>query len=190
MLPSDQLQGCTDCHCCVTFLSWQAETAWRFKLTNRSKVLALTLFEVRFTDFLVHKSLFTWGFWLAAAENTSTIARQQNNNAWNARLAEQKSSNTLSPRDSTEPWRWNEVSAHNLRPRSRQSNTHRSITRGNKAGTIPLVRITMGAPNHCGGAPKGPKNITGTFFNTVQLLSKYLRFDHGGPNVLFAPGAI
>jgi len=31
----------------------------------------------RFTDFLVHKSLFTKGFWLAATENTSTMTRKQ-----------------------------------------------------------------------------------------------------------------
>jgi len=44
------------------------------------------------------------------------------------------------------------------------------------------------------GAPKSPHNVTSTFFNTVSLLSKELRFDHvgagsttGAPNSFFAP---
>jgi len=68
----------------------------------------------------------------------------------------------------------------------------------------------MGTLNHCRGAellreaPKSPNNFTSTFFNTVNLVSKELRFahgesnvDHGGagsttgaPNLFFAPGAI
>jgi len=41
----------------------------------------------------------------------------------------------------------------------------------------------MGAPNHCRDAellleaPKSPNNVTSTFFNTVNLPSKELRFD-------------
>jgi len=38
--------------------------------------------------------------------------------------------------------------------------------------------------------PKSPKNVTCTFFNTVNLLQKEVRFEHGAPNLLLAPGAI
>jgi len=44
----------------------------------------------------------------------------------------------------------------------------------------------MGALNYCRGAellleaPKSPNNVTSTFFNTVNLPSKELRFDHWG----------
>jgi len=61
----------------------------------------------------------------------------------------------------------------------------------------------MGALNHCGGdkllrePSKSPNNVTSAFFNTVNLLSKDLRFHHGGfgsttgaPNLFIAPGAI
>jgi len=54
----------------------------------------------------------------------------------------------------------------------------------------------MGAPNHYGerrmtaGAPKGPKNVTDIFFNPVHLLPKDLKFEHGAPNLLLAPGAV
>jgi len=68
----------------------------------------------------------------------------------------------------------------------------------------------MGALNHCRGAellleaPKSPNYVTSTFFNTVNLPSKELRFEHrapnfdhggngstrGAPNLFFAPGAI
>jgi len=53
----------------------------------------------------------------------------------------------------------------------------------NEGGTIPR------APNHYGGveslwglrgAPKSPNNVTNTFFDTVHLLPKELRFEHGG----------
>ena len=63
------------------------------------------------------------------------------------------------------------------------------VTRRSKGGAIHR------APNHCSGrrmtagAPKSPNNATSTFFNTVHLLSKDLRFEHV-PNLLFAPGAI
>jgi len=44
------------------------KTAWHFKLPSRSKAFGSHHLIVRFTDFLVHKPLFTKGFWLAAAE--------------------------------------------------------------------------------------------------------------------------
>jgi len=40
--------------------------------------------------------------------------------------------------------------------------------RGGKKGTNPR-------------APKSPNNVTSTFFNTVNLLPKDLRFEHGDP---------
>jgi len=74
---------------------------------------------------------------------------------------------------------------------------------GVRRAQFPGRQFTMCALNHCGGAevlrepPKSPNNVTRTFFNTVKLLSKELRFDHGGAgsitgasNLFFAPGAI
>jgi len=39
-------------------------------------------------------------------------------------------------------------------------------------------------------APKSPNSVTSTFFNTVHLLPKNPRFEHGAANLLLAPGAI
>ena len=39
-------------------------------------------------------------------------------------------------------------------------------------------------------ALKRPNNVTSTFFNTVHMLPKDLRFEHGAPNLLTVPGAI
>ena len=55
-------------------------------------------------------------------------------------------------------------------------------------------RITMVALNHCGGAewlrgaPKSPNNVTSTFLNTVHLLPKDLKFEHGGPKLTCCHG--
>jgi len=55
-------------------------------------------------------------------------------------------------------------------------------------GTIPL------APNHDGfaesprRAPKSLNSLTSTFFNTVHLLPKDLRFEHGGAKLACFPG--
>ena len=52
------------------------------------------------------------------------------------------------------------------------------------------------APIHYGGAeslrraPKSPQNITNTSFSAVNLRPKEVRFEHGAPNLLLAPGAI
>jgi len=40
------------------------------------------------------------------------------------------------------------------------------------------------------GEPKSPNNVTSIFFIRVRLLPKEMRFDHGAPNLLIAPGAI
>jgi len=67
----------------------------------------------------------------------------------------------------------------------------------NEGGHIsPGANSLWGALNHCGSAellreaPKSPNNVTSTFFNTVNLLPKELRFDHWAPNLFVAPGAI
>jgi len=38
------------------------------------------------------------------------------------------------------------------------------------------------------GAPKSHSNVTSTFFNTVYLLPKDVRFEHGGANSLLSHG--
>ena len=38
------------------------------------------------------------------------------------------------------------------------------------------------------GAPKSPNNVTSTFFNTVHLLSKDIKFEHGGAKLASCPG--
>ena len=59
---------------------------------------------------------------------------------------------------------------------------------GGKRGTI------LRALNHYGDAKwlrvaqKSPNNVTWTFFNTVNLLPKDLRFEHGGTNLASCPG--
>ena len=57
---------------------------------------------------------------------------------------------------------------------------------GGKGAQFPGCQFTMEALNHCRGAelllaaPKNPNNATSTFFNTVNLPSKELRFDLRG----------
>jgi len=38
--------------------------------------------------------------------------------------------------------------------------------------------------------PKSPNIVTSTFFNTVHLLPKDLKFEQGAPNLLLVPDAI
>jgi len=45
------------------------------------------------------------------------------------------------------------------------------------------------APNHYGGR-RLVNNVTSTFFSTVYLLPKDLRFEHGALVLLLGPGAI
>jgi len=65
---------------------------------------------------------------------------------------------------------------------------HRGVTRGAGGHNSP-------APIHYGGSVsllevlKTPNNVTSTSFNTVNLFSKELRFDHGDAKPIFAPGA-
>ena len=64
------------------------------------------------------------------------------------------------------------------------------------ASPPPLVtglRVTTGAPNHCGcaewlrGAPKSPNNVTSTFLNTVHLLPRDLSFEQWGAKLASCP---
>ena len=55
----------------------------------------------------------------------------------------------------------------------------RGVTRGEREAQFPGRQITMGAPIYC-GALKSPNSVTSTFFNTVHLVPKDLRFKHGG----------
>jgi len=54
----------------------------------------------------------------------------------------------------------------------------------------------MEGPNHYGGrrmnagTPKSLNNVTSPFSNLVHLLPEDLKFKHGAPNLLLAPGAI
>jgi len=56
---------------------------------------------------------------------------------------------------------------------------HQRRNERGQGGTIPLV------PNHCGG-PKS-HNVISTFFNTIHLLPKGLRFEHGGAKPVSCP---
>ena len=58
-------------------------------------------------------------------------------------------------------------------------NNTRDVTRG-EGGTISQAR------NHCWG-PKGHNNVICTFFKTVHLLPKDLRFEHGGAKLVSCP---
>jgi len=52
----------------------------------------------------------------------------------------------------------------------------------------PRRRVTVAAPNHCGGGAKTPNNVTSSFFNTVHLLPENLIFEHGGARLASYPG--
>jgi len=74
---------------------------------------------------------------------------------------------------------------------------------GEKGAQIPGCQFTGGA-EFLLEAPKSPNNVTSTFFNTINLPSKELRFDRrdaklrpwgrrfdqGGVEFCFSPGAI
>jgi len=59
-------------------------------------------------------------------------------------------------------------------------------TEGARGALFPGRRITMGAPTQGGGAEKS-NNVTSTSFNTVHLLPKDLRFEHGGAKFVSCP---
>jgi len=59
-----------------------------------------------------------------------------------------------------------------------------------KGRTIPWRRITAGDAESLHWAEKSLNNVTCTFFNTVNLLPKDLRFEHGDAKLASCPGAI
>jgi len=71
----------------------------------------------------------------------------------------------------------------------------RGVTRGLQ---FPGRRITMEAPNRyeerrmTAGTLKSPNNVTSVFFNTVHLLPKDLKIEHGGAKLAScsAPSAV
>ena len=56
------------------------------------------------------------------------------------------------------------------------------------AESLWMRQITAGGTEWLWGAPKSPYNVTSTFFNTVHLLLKDLRFEHGVVKVASCPG--
>jgi len=65
----------------------------------------------------------------------------------------------------------------NVSVRTVYKTTRRSATRGHKSPGAESLRA----------APKSPNNDTNTFFNTVLLLPKELRFEHGGAKLASCP---
>ena len=51
---------------------------------------------------------------------------------------------------------------------------------GGEGGTIPHAPNPYRGAKSLRGAPKTPNNVTITFFKTVHLLPKDIRFEHGG----------
>ena len=58
----------------------------------------------------------------------------------------------------------------------------------NEGWKIPRATNHYGSTEWLRGAPKSPNNVTSTFFNTVHLLWKELRFEHGGAKLASCPG--
>jgi len=54
-------------------------------------------------------------------------------------------------------------------------------------GSYRVGGTILRAPNHW-KAPKSPKNVASTFSNTVHLLPKDLRFEHGDAKHVSYPG--
>jgi len=57
---------------------------------------------------------------------------------------------------------------------------------GKKGAQIPGRPVTMGR-RMTTGSPKSHNTVTSTFFNTLHLLPKYLRFGHGGVKLASCP---
>jgi len=65
--------------------------------------------------------------------------------------------------------------------------TDRGVTKGGKRGHNFPVAESLRAKS-LRRVPKRPNNITSTFFNTVLLLPKDLRFEHEGAKLASYPG--
>jgi len=59
---------------------------------------------------------------------------------------------------------------------------------GSKGGTIPRAPNRYWGAKSLRGAPKSLSNVTSTFINTVHLLPKDLRLEHGGANLASCSG--
>jgi len=71
---------------------------------------------------------------------------------------------------------------------SYKAKSHKQGRNGGARGAqFPGRRVTMGR-RITAGASKSSKNVTSTFFNTVNLLPKELRFEHGGVKLASCPG--
>jgi len=70
---------------------------------------------------------------------------------------------------------------------TRRNHISRGVTGGQGGRKFPGRRVTMGR-RITAGASKSSKNVTSTFFNTVNLLPKELRFEHGGVKLASCPG--
>ena len=62
----------------------------------------------------------------------------------------------------------------------------RGVTTGGQRAQFPGNRITMSAPNDCGGVEKSKQCYN--YFNAIHLLPKYLRFEHRGGKFASFPG--
>jgi len=62
----------------------------------------------------------------------------------------------------------------------------RGITRGQGGAQFPGA-LSLWEYRMTTGLPKS-HNVTSTFFNTLHLLPKYLRFEHGGAKRASCPG--
>ena len=63
----------------------------------------------------------------------------------------------------------------------------RGVTKGAKGAQFPWRRVNTGR-QIIAGSPKSPTNVTSTFFIAMILLSKELRFEHGGVKLASCPG--
>jgi len=78
--------------------------------------------------------------------------------------------------------------------RQKRGGAHQGHNEGGEGGAFPRAPINYGGAKSLRGAellreqPKSPNSHTSTSFNTVNLLSKEFRFDHGGAKLVFCPG--
>jgi len=63
-----------------------------------------------------------------------------------------------------------------------------SVPRGGTKGGGGHNSLSLWGVESLRGAPKRPDIVASTFFNTVDLLPKDLRFEHGGAKLASCPG--
>jgi len=64
------------------------------------------------------------------------------------------------------------------------------LTRTGQWDTISRAPNPYGGAESLRGAPKSSNNVTSTFFNTIHLLPKDSRFEHGGAKLASCPSDI